>query len=456
MVEPRSYETATKLLLNPVLLGDFPDVAPMTTWEWLQSMRCGRRRRALVRAWHQLQERGERHHDFGVITPFVKTENLPWFGVKDGLVDIESFEYVPRLIQAPHDETHIVAGPYLKPLTLALKRRWHCDNWIFYASTTPETLDAWLNANSHCASYFWSDYTAFDSTYSKHSWWLLEGFYRVVYPDAPREFWEVLDVWRSPRGKAKMRKEGVELWYRSEEMNASGRDDTALANALLNGLVLALSFAAALAGKAVSDLDHADVVRVSGMVRIAVVGDDSLVCCDFAVRPFVPAIEQNIQSFGLVVKAECSVDLWDVTFLGSMPYLVAGKFYWGPTLGRRLYKAFWQADPMGHLPAWTKGVALQLSMFRHVPFLVELADRVLSLLQRHAGVAVYDENKPYQTRVVPTPHWDNSTVEWLCHRYHRLTPGMLVQDLQVVAAIQRLPCVIHSDVFNACVVQDDL
>lgn len=456
VIDPGAFQAATKHMLNPCLLGGFPDVEPWDTWTWLKSIKNGRRRKILIRAWRLLTERGQRHAMFEMISPFVKTENLPWFKVIDGLPIPEAVTYVCRLIQAPHDETHLVAGPFLKPLTLALKKHWNARNWLFYASTTPEELDMWLRANSHSTSFFWSDYSAFDATWSSPAWDLIERFYKLIYPNAPLDFWEVIRIWRRPRGSARCRKEDVKLWYISEDGMASGRDDTALANALLNGLALALSFAAALAGVRVRDLTAEQIVRASNLVRIAIVGDDSLVCCDFDVSLIAAAVQRNLEDFGLVVKAEFSHNLWDVTFLGCMPYQTRSGLFWGPTIGRRMYKAFWQADPVGHLPAWTKGVAQQLALNTHVPILCDIAEKVVSLLERHTGTQTFDENKPWAARTVRTAPWDDVTAEWMCRRYAGLTLDMFERDRKVVAALERLPAVMHSEVVNCCVCADDL
>lgn len=456
IISPYSFETATKHLLNPVILGGMPEVEPWDTWRWLTSIKNGRRRKILIRAWRLLNERGQRHAMFNYISPFVKTENLPFFAIIDGMPSSEAVRYVARLIQAPHDETHLIAGPYLKPLTQALKKRWNSENWIFYASTTPEELDRWLRRNSTATSYFWSDYSSFDATWSAAAWDMVEKFYSHVYPTAPAEFWEVLKVWRCPEGQVKCRREDAKLWYKSEDANASGRDDTALANALLNGIAMALSFSAAIAGKCVGDVTAEDIFKASDLVRIAIVGDDSLVCCDFDVTGLADRVQSNLETFGLVVKAECSRNLWDVTFLGCMPYQTKSGLFWGPTIGRRMYKAFWQADPSGHLPSWTKGVAMQLSLARHVPVLHEIARKVLSLLERHSGTYTFGEEvKPYE-RSAETSPWDETTVEWLNRRYGTINSTMVKKDLDTIKTINRLPAVIHSFVVSACVAADDL
>lgn len=454
IIDRGSFRRTTELLRSDSLLGGFPEVEAWDIWTWLKSITNGRRRHILVRAERLLWERGEPHAMFDMISCFVKTENLPRIKVVDGNLTPD-VAYVARLIQAPHDETHLIAGPFLKPLTLALKSHWNYQNWIFYASTTPEKLDDWLRANQHSMSFFWSDYSAFDATWSHYAWDMVEGFYATVYPDAPLSFWEVLKIWRSPKGRVKLRKEEITIWYEAEVCNASGRDDTALANALLNGLALAMSFAAALARKPVSEVTSQDLQAASQMVRIAIVGDDSLCCCDFEVSEYLGDVQKNLQTFGLVVKAEHSRNLWDVTFLGSMPYRTKAGLFWGPTIGRRMYKAFWQAEPTGHLPSWTKGVAEQLALNAHVPILSDIAKKVVSLLARHSGVSTFDENRPHLRQQATAP-WDETTVEWMCRRYVGLTPGMVARDVCVIDAIERLPAVIHSEVVLLCVASDDL
>ncbi len=288
---------------------------------------------------------------------------------------------------------------------------------------------------------------------------MVEGFYSIIYPDAPEHFWNAINAWRQPVGCAYCRKEQRCIKFCAPVCNASGRDDTALANALVNGIVLALSFAAALSGKSVMELTESDVLHASGRVRIAVVGDDSLVACDFDVKPKLPAIEQSIRGFGLSAKVMSSPHLCDVTFLGMMPYPVGDRLYWGPTIGRRLFKAYWQAEPVGNLPAWVHGVAKQMSLLQHVPILADIADRVLYLL-RGAKVTEQrpDPNRVWVARSVACPRWDSTTVTWLCRRYRAfgLTPSQVLADLEVVRGISRLPALVRLFTTDAALAADDL
>lgn len=486
-VNSSCFDTAIALAHSPALLGDFlrPDGIPMSVSAWIRSLSVSRRRRALLRALKLLEQRGRESDDFEFIKPFVKTELLSAFSAKSGFLQTNDFslvaddsaaaamargdarppvphaEDVPRLIQAPEDETHLIAGPYLKPLVSRLKEQWGPENWIFYGSVGPDKLNRWLRRIAGCQSFFWSDYTAFDATFSPDTWRMIEGFYRCIYPDAPLEFWRVMDIWRTPRGKVKLRKEGVTVWYKAKVCNCSGRDDTALANALFNGLALSLSFAAALSGKDVPQLDEADVLNASLKIKISIVGDDSLVGCDFDVEPFVDAILRNLRSFGLVVKAEHSNELCDVTYLGQMPYLVNGKHFWGPTIGRCMYKLFWMREKeQGFSPSsWSRGVAQAFANYRHVPLLLELCQRVDRLLYGHAVLKeqVDLENQTWKIRPSGMPNWDLSTIDWLCMRYRGtgLSRELFKVDLATIETIDRLPAVVRLECLECILKSDD-
>jgi hypothetical protein len=431
---------------------------PMLVWDWILTM-PSRRRKQLIRALRKFEEAGDFDRRFDLISAFVKTEKLPLVGVSNGVYAAEFTRYVARLIQAPHDETHLVAGPYLKPLVDRLKGAWSHVDWLFYASVSPDKLDLWLNRNRHAVSWFWADYSSFDATYSPDAWAMIESFYARIYPHAPDEFWRVMDAWRKPHGRCRIRCDDALIEYYAPVMNASGRDDTALANALFNGIALSISIAAALHGVNPLDLKEEHLQLARELVNIAVVGDDSLVAFTCDIAPYAEQINNNLKMFGLVVKSEWSYRLCDVTFLGQMPYLVSNQLFWGPTLGRRLYKAFWQEDPVGNLPAWTLGVAKQLALYRHVPILSDMADQVVSLLPGGKVTAFkHDPNRVWASRTAETPRYDASTIAWLASRYEEqgLVPSMIRADIQTVKGITRLPAAVRLHTTDIALCVDDL
>lgn len=459
VVNAAAFTALARNAYCPQLLAEWLQDAPepMSVEEWIESMPAIRRR-ALRRALKAREERGVEHPDFDLITPFVKKELLPDFKPLDfNGTCFTKPKYVARLIQAPNDETHLIAGPWMKPLVRTLKRAWHENNWIFYGSVAPDKLNKWLARIAGCESFFWSDYSSFDATFSSETWAMLEGFYHHIYPNAPLEFRRVLDIWRTPKGKALVRKQNATVRYQAQVCNCSGRDDTALANALFNGLALSTSFAAALAGKNVEDVTPADLEHASSLCMISVVGDDSLVGCHFDVARYAEAIVAGLKQFGLVVKAEFSYELHDVTFLGMMPYRVAARTYeWGPTIGRRLYKMLWMREYRSPAP-WVRGVAQAMCKFANVPILSDLARKVDELLHGHNVTPVTsDQDRPWTCTPTSSTPWSETTLDWLCARYRGLTKAMIRQDLATISRVTRLPCVLRLESLRVMCAQDDL
>jgi hypothetical protein len=441
------YQAVDKFL--PILLEGFieKEIYPMARWDWLKSIKNARRRKILIKAARDLEARHEELHPkrAGTFTPFGKTEELPWFGQSEGQVMTAIMEYVPRLINGPFDEDHPVVGVSTKPMLYGLKEAWNSHHWIFYASTSPEKLDEWLMELEEYSFFLMGDYTAYDSTYVDASWDLIESIYRRVLRDEHPHFWEILKRWRKPRGKTSSRKEDVSVSFQADTMNASGRDDTALANAMLNGLVISMSMAATISGKSILDLDESDIQQVTRLCRIGIVGDDSLVATNFDISAAKTAFEQHVASFGMIVKAAVTRELCEVTFLGQMPYLAAGRLVWGPTLGRRLYKWGWKTERGGNYPAWGAGVADQTALYRSVPLLSDLSLKVVALTKGQKRTAVSeDENRPWTLRTTEQSPYDTSTLIWLARRYAHVgvTVEMIRRDIKLINDIERIPCII--------------
>lgn len=458
VIDERSFATADRLA-RELLLRTFLEATPevMLILEYIMSNPSPRRRKALFEAWRKWSENGSHSPDWEYISAFVKQENLPWFTPRNGVLNSAQREYIARLIQAPHDETHIVAGRYLKPLMAELKKCWSKDNWIYYASSPPETLNQWLKRIQGCQTFFWSDYSAFDATFSEHTWKMIEGFYRTIYPDAELDFWKVMDIWRRPQGRMRLRREGYKVEYDAGVCNCSGRDDTALANALFNGLALSCSFAAALARKPLHELTAADLLFASDITKISICGDDSLVGCDFDVAIYQDEVIANLKSFGLCVKAESSRSLDDVTYLGMMPYQIAPQEYiWGPTIGRRMYKMGWQTE-LSHPASWARGIAQCGKLLRHVPILYEMSCQIDSLL---VGKSITrqqrDGNRPWASYSEEQAPYSMLTKQQLCRRYPGLTVGMIEEDIRRIKSIKRLPVLIRLESLEVILQTDDL
>lgn len=427
---------------------------------WLTTM-PSRRRRALERAHKEYKDSGGLRDKDLTFSAFVKQELLAGYK-KFGWGDARPLEEsIARMIMAPKDKAHIVAGPVIKPKLERLKRHWGPDNWLFYGATTPEKLQGWLDSSiTGCEDgevfAFWCDYSMFDCTHSAESMDLVESFYSEMRTDP--EFARLINAWRAPKGRM------GELSYKAAIMLASGRDDTSLMNALLNGLVMGLSVAAAVAGVELESLQKEHLRFAESRVRISICGDDTL--------GFLPKhlwvdrarimrdIQVNIARFGLVTKLDCTSFLGSAVYLGMRPYNVptptGRRWLWGRTVGRAAFKLGWMLDPSkGDAAAWATGVADSVVRTQpYVPVLSDLARQTLKLREgaRRTPVAI-DENKPWTNwtvrEEVKNLTYDRETIHALVKSYS--TPTLyggdepictpLVEDFyQTIAAIQDVPC----------------
>jgi hypothetical protein len=150
----------------------------------------------------------------------------------------------------------------------------------------------------------------------------------------------------------------------------------------------------------------------------------------------------------------------DLTFLGMMPYLANNRYTWGPTIGRRSYKAYWCVDPQAcDLAAWTRGVAQQIMLYSNVPVMYDMACKIDSLLHGHKITkARVDEHSVWTQVDGPRDKWDAQTLDWVAARYASvgLTVAQIEEDLCTIATIRRLPAVVHLWTFAAAIAIDEM
>ena len=432
----------------------------MTVEDWISSMPA-RRRRALERAYVEyINDGGLRDKDLS-FSAFVKQELLASYEKFDWGDAKPLAESIARMIMAPKDKAHIVAGPIIKPKLERLKRHWSPENWLFYGATTPEKLQGWLDSSiAGCEDgdvfAFWCDYSMFDCTHSVESMRLVESFYSEMLTDP--EFARLINAWRAPRGRM------GEMKYAADVMLASGRDDTSLMNALLNGLVMGLCVAAAVAGVELEDLQPEHVLFAKAYIRISICGDDTLGFLPKHLWPdrarIMSAIERNISRFGLVTKLDCTCYLGSAVYLGMRPYNVptptGRRWLWGRTVGRAAFKFGWMLDlSKGDAAAWATGVADSVVRTQpYVPILSDLARQTLKLREgaRRTPV-VADENKPWTnwTVQVETQNLTYDRQTLLCLEKSYATPTLYggegpvrapsVEDfLRTIRTIEAVPC----------------
>jgi len=437
--------------------------------DWLASM-PSHRRRALQNAAERLARRGW-NKSCETFKAFVKSELLPGFAKSDGEL-VRLMVMLDRLIQGPADETHVIAGKYLKPKVKQLKKVWDYDFPIFYGSNSPEKLHKWLNETllDGASVYFWCDFSMFDNTHSNASWDFIEEMYWESGITDPL-FWKVMECWRRPKGKIGAFK------YQARTMNASGRDDTALANGLLNGFATYLSCCAAWLQKDLLELTVEEVQSCYNVIKLSVCGDDSLgripLVDDARVTDFRARMAVNISMFGFEAKLNTSVKLYDAVYLGMRPYPTEKGWFWGKTIGRSTYKMGWvRLDKKRDVMAHITGVAdMHVQCSSHVPILSDLAERIVALRTGAKRTPVQlDENRPWEWTQKSGVQYDALTLQAVAETYtmnstagnptqmqeSHVTVNDVLDLIGAIRRIERLPCVLDHWLWKHMVVCDDL
>lgn len=410
--QPGLWELA-RTLIAPVILNEMltADLHPTPWSEWIAT-RPPERVQPMLDAREYFEANGFTRQTTQ-FHAFMKQENM--FAASKtmhGLAELQ--DAVPRLIQGPHDVTHVIAGPRITSMLKILKNSWKWSDSLYYASDTPLNLDSWLQLCTSQRDYFtifWCDYTMFDSSYNAPAWNFVESLYGTMLGDA--DFRKVLEIWRSPQGKC-----GDDVKYRGGVMNASGRDDTAFANGVLNGVAMFASACASWYNVDLLALNESHLRSFLEIAKIAVCGDDSL-----GFLPFLPIVERraflerlraNIARFGFKAKAFASSRIFDAVFLGHRPLRVGSRWYWTRTIGRAIFKLGWQAEPRGDPAAHMTGIMdMHTICSPHVPIIADMAN---AWVNAHTGLkrkaVSIDPNKPWEwmTKGLVLPTYDRQTL----------------------------------------------
>ncbi len=239
-------------------------------------------------------------------------------------------------------------------------------------------------------------------------------------------------------------------------MNASGRGDTALLNALLNGLAMVLAVTASWYRIPLRQVTIADVKRISEVLLLSVCGDDALgflppVGADRA-RDFIASARAHLRSFGFEAKMFASDRFEDAVYLGHRPLPVDGVWYWTRTLGRCLFKLGYQADVSGDPRAHFHGICrMHKVCSAHVPILSDIVNKYLEFFAgSKANDYAEDPNKPWEVMGKFGPdHYSTDTVAALSRAY-TVSRGSLRGDLTHLFDVTVTPADIH-DCIQHCV-----
>jgi hypothetical protein len=245
-------------------------------------------------------------------------------------------------------------------------------------------------------------------------------------------------------------------------MNASGRDDTALANCVLNGFATSLSICAAYFQIPLDELTPQLLAEASSSMRLAVCGDDSLGMLPRwepeRLESFKAATSANLKEFGFNAKLESSNRLIDCVFLGMRPYPTQKGWYWGKTIGRCTYKMPWSLKPQQRdLMAQITGVAdMHVRCSPHVPIVADIARKIVALRAGAKRTPVRtDDNKPWEWTLESGVMYDEVTLQAVADVYHT-SVDEVHELITAINGVERLPAVIDSDLWRRIISIDEL
>lgn len=439
-----SYEVLERLDLCPNLDGE-----AWSHMEWYSSLPSGKKREML--RWINIYLTEHINKKYSQFSSFVKSEHLCGFNQESYPFWEEVDEFIDRLINAPCPGTHVVAGRHIKPKLKRLKKHWHSDATPYYGGNTPEQDHHFLQRLSQCESWFWTDFTSYDNSYTDLVWDYIE---RNAYSDVlDPDFWTVMKYWRKPQGKI------GPFIFQAPTMNASGRDDTALANALINGLMQQICIAAAYNQVPVTAVTATLIHKMREDFVVGVCGDDMIAGTKVQLPlNFAKDLCDAYATFGFEAKYASSEVLEHAIFLGNRPVKTSSGWFWGRTIGRAAYKLGWVKLPCGDTQAINHGTHDQLlRTFPHVPVLADIARQVCELQKgKKLSVGQEDVHAPWKKQL--TPGWyDSEALESTVKAYNNgFSVTELLDCIHHIQQVVRLPAIISHPVLDVMMAVDDM
>lgn len=373
----------------------------------------------------------------------------------------------PRAIQSPHLACHTRLGPWMRPATHELHRMYHPGHGVVYCGgLTPRQLDEWVRraAVPMGRLALQMDISAMDASYQAGAFSYLENM--VLLMGFPTEHLALYRAIARPRGRSR-----TGLRYQATTCNASGRVDTSFNNAAINAVLLQISVVCAVhrcAWTDVAGLSDQQVIDALTSADVAIMGDDSIAMlpAEVARRCTNPGSEVNrVFAAGGFKTVAAVTELEAAVFLGCRPWITTHGLKWGPTLGRRLYKLFWQRIPDARPMLRVYQVAdATRRAYGFVPVLRDFCDTALRFVGHHSrygraaeptmdmsAIDLARARSPWESDASMTAE----TVDQLCRIYglHRGQYEALQLEL---ARVPALPWVVRSEVTRRCLEVDDL
>jgi len=200
-----------------------------------------------------------------------------------------------------------------------------------------------------------------------------------------RVWWQ----WMKPRGRTR---QGVR--YAAAACNASGRDDTGFMNGLINTCVQLFSVLRVLCPgpleeswtmRRLLEATPEELRRGMALTKILTMGDDSLTRVPAEYRHKVGDVERFFGEAGFKTTGCTRERMRECVFLGCRPWPSSEGPRWGPTLGRRAFKLFWQRLPDREPYVRAHQIAeATYRAYMHVPILRAMAYSVYCLTSSFA------------------------------------------------------------------------
>lgn len=307
----------------------------------------------------------------------------------------------PRIIFDPPPITQVFMGPILRPATKLLHQTLpDTGNITYFGGTDPDQANRWIRKyvtpdyqfsfndpkfNLETGSFvsaIENDISKMDCSYSEPCFWFVKQVYNWWGIEVNNQYIEkILESWEQPVGRFRS---GLKV--RAPTMNASGRADTALMNALVNASIQLGAYVSSFYQKPIELVTEYEYECFTKRFAMGLLGDDSIVFTQTRENT-ANDVQQYMASLGFEAAG---TKYWrtphHITFLGQRVYPVLERgrptIAWGPSIGRRLYKFGVSCDVQVNPYKWLKQVMLASEiMAAHVPIIHEIAKKELSLLE---------------------------------------------------------------------------
>jgi hypothetical protein len=303
----------------------------------------------------------------------------------------------PRIIFDPVAWSQIVMGPILRSTTNLLHEIMSKDsNITYFGGMKPNEGNEWLKrfVDEETLDFkadlgtrpgfvaIENDFSKMDSCYGNACFKFVEKVY--LHWGLPLDLplpKTIFQLWMTPKSRFRS---GTRV--RAPSMNASGRADTALMNALINGYVQLSAYMCESLNTKIEDVTSGQYQAFLENFYIGLLGDDSVTFT----LPFPNIgnrVSDHIALYGFEAR---DMKTWVhpkfITFLGQRVYPVLnGKektIAWGPSIGRKLFKLGVACDIQDAPLQWLKQNMVAVTRTSpHVPIISDVANKTLELLQ---------------------------------------------------------------------------